>query len=191
MRSRFRHASHIARVALVFLGGTLAFLIARAALIPDDFGTLGFYRAGAIDDARLTPIAYAGRTACETCHGGTYWSLADDAEAAATADPKGDNAHAVLRCESCHGPLYFHQVAKEREDKEKEGAGGDSAKTSGPDKPVPLVAADTLCLTCQREITGRPAFQPQVLTGDHGDNEKCDSCHRPHRPRTDEDDQWR
>ena len=52
MRGRFRHATHIVRMAIVFLVGVAAFLIARWAAIPADFGTLGFYRAGAIDDVR-------------------------------------------------------------------------------------------------------------------------------------------
>jgi hypothetical protein len=167
-------------MAIVFLAGIIVLLIARAALTPDDFGTLGFYRAGAIDDARLRPIAYAGRAACEECHGGTYLSDADDAEAVAAADPKGDNGHALLNCEACHGPLYFHQVAKEKADRGEE--------ESGPLKPVPMVTADTLCLSCHQEVAGRPAFQPQVVVGDHGAKDPCDSCHRPHRPRTDEDD---
>jgi hypothetical protein len=85
----------------------------------------------------------------------------------------------VLRCESCHGPLAAHAINQKKRD-----AGEDV-----PDVAVRLVAADTLCLGCHLEITARPEFQPQVLVGDHGDNDKCDSCHRPHRPRTDEDEE--
>lgn len=184
MRDRFRHASHVVRVAMVFLAGTVVFLIARAALIPSDFGVYGFYRAGAIDDARDLPIKHAGQAACEKCHSGTYWSDADNAQDVFKANPTLDNRHSSMRCESCHGPLGFHaehELAQEA---------ADAAGTELPETevtPVPLVAGDKLCLPCHLEITGRPPFQPVVLVGDHGDNDACDSCHRPHRPRTDED----
>ena len=103
MPGRFRHATHIVRVATLFLLGFAAFLIARRAYIPADFGTLGFYRAGAIDEVRALPIGYAGRASCEECHVGKYWSDADDAEAVSAAAPVQDNRHFVLACESCHG----------------------------------------------------------------------------------------
>jgi hypothetical protein len=187
MGDRFRHATHVARVAIVFLAGVVLLLIARAVLVPDDFGTFGFYRAGAIEDARKTPIAYAGQTACEGCHSGTYWSDADDAREVFAANPKLDNRHSGLRCEACHGPMAFHAAREKAE--EAADAEGKELPEDPNAKPVPLVAGDLLCLGCHKEITARPEFQPQVLVGDHGDNDACDSCHRPHRPRTDEDEE--
>lgn len=178
MRGRFRHAGHVKRVATVFLVGMVAFLIARRELIPADFGTLGFYRAGAIDEARARPIVYAGNASCVDCHSGKYENELADPAAPPPADLVSDNRHSVLRCESCHGPLAAHAINQKKRD-----AGEDV-----PDVAVPLVAADKLCLACHLEITARPAFQPQVLVGDHGDKDKCVSCHRPHRPRTDEDE---
>ena len=178
MRGRFRHATHLVRMASLFGVGFTAFLIARWALVPADFGTFGFYRAGAIEDARVRPIAYAGRASCESCHVGKYEHEFADPEHP-PADLVKDNRHSVLRCESCHGPLAAHAIDQKKKEAGEEGA----------DIPVALVAADKLCLGCHREITGRPEFQPQVLVGDHGDDDKCDSCHRPHRPRTDEDEE--
>ena len=178
MPGRFGHATHIVRVATLFLVGFIAFLIVRRAYIPADFGTLGFYRAGAIDEVRALPLGYAGRASCEECHVGKYWSDFDDAEAASAAAPVEDNKPFALGCESCHGPLMPHVVYQRKSDEEKEKVD---------EKPVPLVSADALCLNCHQQITGRPARQPQVLVGDHGDKDTCESCHRPHRPRTDED----
>lgn len=184
MRGRFQHATHIVRVATVFALGTIAFLIARSAFIPADFGTLGFYRAGAIDDARARPIAYAGTPSCVECHVGKYEP--DFAEPAAPpADLVKDNRHSVLRCEACHGPLAFHALDQTQKEQAKK-AGREEGPGSG--RAVPLVEADKLCLGCHRQVTGRPAWHPQVLVGDHGDKDKCQSCHRPHRPRTDEDE---
>ena len=45
MGDRFRHLQHVFRVGVVLGVGLVAFLIARAAAIPSDFGVLGFYRA--------------------------------------------------------------------------------------------------------------------------------------------------
>ena len=178
MRSRFPHATHIVRVAMLFLAGAVFFLVARWVLVPKDFGTYGFYRTGAIDDARLRPIAYAGRASCEGCHVGKYESETGDPDTP-PPDPVKDNRHFVLRCESCHGALAFHSV-----DQKKKEEGGE-----GSERPVPLVSGDKLCLGCHRQILGRPDHQPQVVVGDHGDNDTCESCHRPHRPRTDEDEE--
>jgi len=160
-----RHTTHIVRVALLFLAGITIFLIARRAFVPPDFGTLGFFRAGTLDDVKARKIAYAGAKACAECHAGVY-----DGEAApspAAIDLRKDNKHSVLRCESCHGPMAFH--------------------VDDPEKAVAKVGADKLCLGCHRQITGRPPTHPQVVPGDHGGSDSCISCHRPHRPRTDED----
>ena len=72
MGDRLQHARHVVRMAAVLAVGLVAFLIARSALIPPDFGVLGYYRAGALDDIKALPIVYAGRTACMECHDGTY-----------------------------------------------------------------------------------------------------------------------
>lgn len=90
-----RHYAHVIRVVGVFAIGFLAFLVVRHLLIPPDFGVHGFYRAGALDDARARPVAYAGRETCETCH-----------EDAAGALRQG--RHAAIGCEGCHGALASH-----------------------------------------------------------------------------------
>jgi hypothetical protein len=154
----------------------VAFLIARSALIPSDFGVLGYYRAGALNDVMALPIAYAGRTACMECHDGAYDPPERDDEAparkpavAAALDPVKDNKHFKLNCEACHGPLQKHVDDQE--------------------KAVPKVASDGLCLGCHRALVGRPKTQPQVVPADHkktGDEKKdaCVACHKPHWPKT-------
>jgi predicted CXXCH cytochrome family protein len=182
MGDRFRHAQHVVRMGVVLGVGLVAFLIARAAAIPSDFGVLGYYRAGALDDNRAVPIVHAGRTACLECHDGMYDppEPGDEAPARTLAvttplDPVKDNKHYPLNCESCHGPLQKH-VADE--DKELE---------------VPKVASDGLCLGCHSKIAGRPRSQPQILPAIHKnevglgpdkDNEGCAGCHKPHWPKT-------
>ena len=178
MRKRFEHAGHVVRVAILFATLCVAFLIVRSFLVPSDFGRYGFYRAGALDDVRKHPVKYAGQAACEECHAGSYAppdDLKDDRLDAAAVAKAGwpvskdaDNKHAILRCEACHGPLAAH--------------------AADPEKPVAKVGKDALCMTCHKEVAGRPLAQPQVVAGDHGDNDPCVSCHKPHRPRTDDED---
>lgn len=186
MRDRFRHAGHVLRVAALFAVGIVAFFIARWMLVPSDFGVYGFYRAGALNDVKARAVSYAGSAACEECHAGTY-EPPDDAKKQPAKDKKDtddevvvqtsgltwpvpknvDNKHAILRCEACHGPLAPH--------------------ADDPEKAVPKVGKDQLCMTCHKEVAGRPTTQPQVVAGDHGDNDPCVSCHKPHRPKTDEE----
>ena len=178
MGDRFRHARHVVRAGAVLGVGLVVFLVARWALIPSDFGVLGYYRAGALDDARAQPIAHAGRAACMECHDGTYDPPEPEAETPAKAralavttplDPVKDNKHFKLNCEACHGPLQKHVDDQE--------------------KPVPKVAADALCLGCHRTLAGRPRTQPQVVPAVHTDdvgqnNDGCAGCHKPHWPKT-------
>jgi predicted CXXCH cytochrome family protein len=178
MADRFRHAGHVFRVGAVLGVVLVAFLIARWAAIPSDFGVLGYYRAGALDDNRALPLVYAGRTACMECHDGTYDPPEPDAAAAVSIaalqtplDPARDNKHFNVNCEACHGPLQTHVDDQE--------------------KAVPKVASDSLCLGCHRTLDGRPSFQPQIIPSEHRKNddkkkEGCVSCHKPHWPKTEE-----
>lgn len=95
MKRSFKDVEHLVRLAAIFVFGGLLFVVARAALVPADFGTLGHYRAGAIDDVRSRPIKYAGQAACVDCH-------SDVLETRAPAK------HVALSCETCHGPLAAH-----------------------------------------------------------------------------------
>ena len=92
---RFKDVEHLVRLAALFLVAILVFGVARAALVPKGFGTLGHFRAGAIDDIRAKTPEYAGQQACAECH-------TDVVELRAQARHKG------IACESCHGPLGRH-----------------------------------------------------------------------------------
>ena len=52
----FKDMEHLLRLAALFAVGVLVFGVARAELVPATFGTLGHYRAQAIDDIRAKPI---------------------------------------------------------------------------------------------------------------------------------------
>ena len=91
----FRSYEHLLRLAGLFVAGVAVFLVLRALLVPADYGKLGRYRAGAIDQIEARPIAYAGQRACIECH-------------TDVAELRKANAHARISCESCHGPLGAH-----------------------------------------------------------------------------------
>ena len=99
MGRRLRDYEHLIRMAALFVAGLAAFLIGRSLFVPADFGVYGHYRAGALDDARARPIAFAGQAACLECHG-------DVGEA------RQASRHARVSCESCHGPLASHAAGE-------------------------------------------------------------------------------
>ncbi|KAB2967625.1 MAG: cytochrome C [Thermoanaerobaculia bacterium] len=94
MRAEFRDSEHLVRMALLFGVGVLLFLGLRAVLVPADFGELGHFRTGALDDNRRPALVHAGRAACAECHD--------------TAAKLKTGAHARVGCESCHGALAAH-----------------------------------------------------------------------------------
>jgi hypothetical protein len=152
MKGIFKDKEHLVRVAGLFVAGVVVFLLARAAFVPKGFGEYGHYRAGALDDNRNRPLAFAGRAACETCH----WDV---------ADARKGSKHAGIGCETCHGPQAQH-------------ANSDDPAKAKPKRPDPK----TLCLRCHLENVAKPAKFPQVNPKDHGDGQPCTSCHKPHHP---------
>ena len=95
MKTRFKDIEHLLRLAGLFAAGALVFVLVRATLVPDDFGVYGHYRAGALDDGRAKPVAYAGQAACADCH--------ED-----VVTMRADSGHAKVACEGCHGPSVRH-----------------------------------------------------------------------------------
>ena len=70
-----KEAAHLIRLAALFAAGVLLFLFVRQMMVPAGFGRYGHFRAGALEDIRARPIAFAGRAACEACHDDKHLSL--------------------------------------------------------------------------------------------------------------------
>lgn len=95
MSGRFRDVEHLLRMAGLFVAGAAVFVIVRAVLVPEGFGTWGHFRAGALDDNRAHPLRFAGQQACADCH-------------AEVLEVRIGSKHATIGCEACHGPLAAH-----------------------------------------------------------------------------------
>ena len=93
------HALHLFRMAGLFVVGIAVFLIARAVFVPEGFGRLGHYRAGALDDNAARKPVFAGRAACAECH-------SDEPDRLKTGP------HAKVGCEACHGALGAHAATE-------------------------------------------------------------------------------
>jgi len=91
----FGHKEHLVRVGALFLAGVLAVLALQALFVPEGFGVYGHYRAGALEENRTRPVAFAGRAACVECHSDV-------------PDAMKGGRHEGIRCEACHGPLAGH-----------------------------------------------------------------------------------
>jgi predicted CXXCH cytochrome family protein len=95
MGDLFGHKGHLVRVGALFAAGLLLFFVLRALFVPAGFGVYGHYRAGAIEENRMRPVAFAGRAACVECHSDV-------------PDAMKGGKHERVRCEACHGPLAGH-----------------------------------------------------------------------------------
>jgi hypothetical protein len=88
----------VPRLLAVFVVAFAAFLVARQFLVPDTFGDIGHYRAGAIDSIVAHEKKYAGHQECTLCH-------------SSIAETRLASNHRGVRCEVCHGPAADHVAA--------------------------------------------------------------------------------
>ena len=143
---KFKDVEHLFRLAAIFAFGILTFAIARAQLVPDDFGRLGHYRAGAIDEIRARPIAHAGQKACAECHSDVV-------------EVRLPSRHKAVSCETCHGPLAKHAAGDDtftftKLDAQPLCVRCHAAKTGKPERyprvDVKEHAGDELCVSCHK-----------------------------------------
>lgn len=143
MQFSFKDAEHLVRLAAIFAIGTLVFVVARAQMVPDDFGKYGHYRAGAIDDERARTPVHAGQAACAECH-------PDIVELRAAS------RHKAIACESCHGAQGAHargEVEKPQRPDGRETCVRCHAAKTGKPRQYPTVvikehAGEEKCITC-------------------------------------------
>ena len=140
----WRDFQHLLRLAALFLVGIVAFVAARAVLVPEDFGRIGHYRASSPDEIRARPVRFAGRDACADCH-------------VAVVEKRTGGRHERVGCESCHGALAAHaadpEKAKPVRPDPRQLCAGCHARLSGRPTGFPQVdvaehAGDAACNDC-------------------------------------------
>ncbi|PKL83623.1 MAG: hypothetical protein CVV24_04015 [Ignavibacteriae bacterium HGW-Ignavibacteriae-3] len=85
----------VKRLSVLLIVIVAVFIVANSLLTPKDFGLVGHYRAGSIQENADRELKYAGQEACADCHD-DLWKL------------KNANYHKNLSCEVCHGPSINH-----------------------------------------------------------------------------------
>ncbi len=83
------------RLVLLAAGIVVAYSVARYCLTPPSFRQYGWSRGAALTELRTKDPVFAGKQACEECHGDELKKLAG-------------HAHKSLSCEGCHGPSQAH-----------------------------------------------------------------------------------
>jgi hypothetical protein len=149
MNTLFKDKEHLVRAVGLALVSVLVFLVARQMLVPKDFGVYGHFRAGALDDNRARPLAFAGQAQCLECH--------DE-----VASARRQGKHAGVACEACHGALASH-------------AAGSEAKPSRPDPRGTCLICHTPNLAKPKSF---PQIQPKEH-GDAGPCTACHAAHNP------------
>jgi hypothetical protein len=140
----------IIRLLIAFAIFVCLFIVIKHFLVPESFGDIGHYRAKSIAENADHDIKFVGSAMCITCH--------NDIDTV-----KKTGVHALINCESCHGPGYKHVS---------------DPVTNKLDKPDER----TDCGLCHGENSTRPSIIKQVDLAKHNINNKCVKCHNPHSP---------
>jgi hypothetical protein len=144
--------AQIKRLALLFGGFIVLFLVARHFLVPESFGEYGHYRGLALVEEQEHVPKYAGQQACAECHQDMM-------------DVKMGNEHKTLSCETCHGPGLEHV---------------NSTDSIMPVR-LPK-GRDFCLLCHRKDAARTVDNIVQVDPDKHNKGKDCIECHNPHSP---------
>lgn len=157
----FAYSRRLAAIVVLLVGGAA---VARAALKPSDFGSLGgHYRGNAPAEAAAATPVHQGKQVCATCHAEQFEQHEKD-------------VHVNVQCENCHGPGDAHVAAR------RASAPADQGR-------IFRELEQANCLACHRALAARPKLFPTVEVGEHfklvgvkDPKTPCQACHSPHEP---------
>ena len=149
--------NHAWRPFAVAIAAIALLLLARAQIVPADFGingksfTYNFYRKSDIKDWKAITVKYKGREYCNECHEEKFKEIMA-------------SLHKVIQCENCHGPALGH-----------------------PDNPetLPIDKTRALCIRCHANLPyplSNRADLPAIDPDTHNPDQNCVECHNPHNP---------
>ncbi len=149
--------SHVYRPLFVVIALVVVILVARALVVPDDFGTheagymYGWHRKSNEDEWKQFKVKYIGRDYCKPCHFNNYELISR-------------TPHGSIQCESCHGPAIEHPTEPQR---------------------LEINRSREQCLRCHAKLpyaaSGR-AWIRGVNDDEHFPESMCIACHNPHKP---------
>jgi len=149
--------SHVLRPLWVVLGLVAIVLIARTFYVPASFGVhergymYGWYRADNAEDWKKVTVKYQGSDYCKTCHPDKYESISM-------------TPHAIIQCESCHGPAKEHPAEPSK---------------------LAIDKSRRLCLRCHASLPYPTSGRANIRGIDpdmHNPDIECVMCHNPHKP---------
>jgi hypothetical protein len=153
----------VKRLSVLFLVVVIVFIVATSLLTPKDFGLVGHYRAGAIQNNADKKIEYAGQEACADCHD-DLWKT------------KNSSYHKNLSCEVCHGPSVNHvnEPDQFKPEKPRDRISCPVCHEFNPSRPTgfpQIVSAShnprKICVTCHNPHNPTPPQTPK----------ECSACH--------------
>lgn len=149
--------NHVFRPLFVVIALVAVILIARAIIVPDDFGIgeagymYGWHRKSNEDEWKRFKVKYKEKDYCQQCHPDKH-------------DLISQTPHANISCQNCHGPAMGHPV--------------DPPKLS-------IDRGRQQCLRCHAMLpykgSGRIWIR-MVEDSDHNPTMQCVTCHNPHKP---------
>jgi len=149
--------NHVFRPVLVILAAVGIILVARAFVVPEDFGAhergymYGWHRKSNEEEWKNFKVKYQTREYCKGCHAENYEKIMQ-------------TPHAVIQCENCHGPAIDHP--------------GEPAKLA-------IDRSRGQCLRCHASLpyvgSGRMVIRG-IDDEAHNPGVECVMCHNPHRP---------
>ncbi len=165
------HARHFTRLFVLIAIVVIAFLGARAKVVPKDFGKLGHFRASAIAEAAAREPRHIGSEACSDCHA--------KVSAAWTA-----GKHSTPQCENCHGPGLLHVKVMSEDSVD---AYPDRIKNNP--NALRVTSGIQECEWCHLKTFERPSTLKSIKNVEQHISEtgekftsrsKCIDCHNPH-----------
>ena len=153
---------HVLRPLYAVIGIVILILIARALVVPKDFGIgargymYGWHRQGNEEEWKKFKIKYRGSEFCKDCHNKNHTSIKK-------------SPHKNIQCENCHGPASDEKSDHWSEQRPK----------------LAIDRSRAQCLRCHFPLPYPTSGRSKIRGVDpdkHNPDSECAMCHNPHYP---------
>ena len=166
------HTKHLWRAILICIVVLIGYLLGRVFLVPESFGTYGYYRGDNLEEQMniRVPRHGTGMESCGFCHQEKVDSI--------IVTP-----HKVITCETCHAPLRMHVEYDSIENFLKDPTSYEWTAE------MPIYSAQELCIKCHDHQLAKPDDYTTIVVVEHLEEREmelgpnvCIACHDPHDP---------